>query len=462
MTDRNDERRMPMPTRRRVVSLSVAALTTLLAGCNGDAGLENESVPTETASTSTNTTLTNTTPTNGTNRIDAASIAQSPTSHVAPTDGFADVSWLAEVPVEVVKVTTLDSSGDGSLRWALELDRPRIVVFEVGGVVDLGGESIDVTGSNLFVAGQTAPSPGITTIRGGISIDADDVFIQHIRVRPGDDISEPVDGIGNSDGSNVIVDHCSVSWATDEGISSASGADNPDVTFCNNLVAEALNDSIHPKGTHSYGTLVMDRSKRVTIAGNLWAHSVGRHPRLKGGSSTVVANNVAYNFERGLRLGGGVDDETTATIVGNYYRAGTLTSSDDPVIGTTFTDSVGPVRAYIAFNATDPSEIPVTGASSGITVPNQRPLWPESLQTASATEAYETVLASCGARPADRTPHDERVLRDVRERSGSIIDSQADVGGYPDLESNERKLEVPDEGFAEWLFEFTLAVESGE
>ncbi|WP_121743346.1 hypothetical protein [Natronorubrum halophilum] len=120
----------------------------------------------------------------------------------------------------------------------------------------------------------------------------------------------------------------------------------------------------------------MDRSKRVTIAGNLWANTVARHPRLKGGSSSVVANNVGYNFERALNLGGGVDDETTATIIRNYYRAGPRTPTDDTVIGTTYTDAQGPITAYIAYNETEPNSMPVSGAGSGITMADKRPCGP--------------------------------------------------------------------------------------
>lgn len=145
-----------------------------------------------------------------------------------------------------------DPSGDGSLRRAIDQRGPRIVVFEVGCVVDLEGESLEVDRPGLYVAGQTAPSPGITLVRGGLSIDADDVILQHVRVRPGDEILTEADGIGNDGGSNVIVDHCSVSWGTDENVSTNSGREKPDITVSNNLIAECLNHSIHPKGAHSY------------------------------------------------------------------------------------------------------------------------------------------------------------------------------------------------------------------
>jgi pectate lyase len=450
-------------SRRTFLGLAGVSAVTAAAGCSG--GEDPPPATTETSADQSRATATAVgEPTAATSTaaggFDADALSASPGSHLAPADGFADASWLAERDLSVVRVTTLDASGEGSLRWALSEPGPRVVVFEVGGVVDLGGESLTVSRPNVFVAGQTAPSPGITLVRGGLHVDADNVILHHLRARPGDEVPAPIDAIGNVGGSNLIIDHCTAAWGTDEGLSTNSGPDAPDITFTNNLVAESLNDSIHPKGEHAYGTLVMNRSKRVTLAGNLWAHNVGRHPRLKGGTTTVVANNVMYDFERGTNLGGGVDDETLSSVVGNYYRGGPSTPETEPVVGTTFTDATGPIEAFVAYNETDPSTIPVLGEGTRVEVASERPLWPESLTTVGAADAYESTLATVGARPADRSPHDERVLSNVRDRSGGSIDSQSEVGGYPDFEATERSLSVPDSGLGAWLREHTAAVET--
>ena len=101
----------------------------------------------------------------------------------------APMGWAAETKGgtggQVILVTNLDAKGPGSFRAALEAKGPRIVVFEVGGVIDLGAETLKVAEPYITIAGQTAPSPGITLIRGGIDITAHDVIVQHIRVRPG-------------------------------------------------------------------------------------------------------------------------------------------------------------------------------------------------------------------------------------------------------------------------------------
>ncbi|WP_459191464.1 pectate lyase family protein [Halosimplex sp. J119] len=476
----SDQHRNPPVSRRRLLTLAGVGAAGAAAGCGslGGDSTTPESTSTDDATDSptrtpqataeaTDSASETSTPAeterSGTTiapGFDAALFEASPSSTVAPVDGFADASWLSGATPEVVKVTTLDADGEGSLRWALGQSGARIVVFEVGGVIDLGGRSLSVSQPNVFVAGQTAPSPGITLVRGGLHVEADNVLLQHLRVRPGDDIPEPVDAIGNAGGSNVVIDHCTATWGTDEGLSTNS-PDAPDVTISNNIVAECLHDSIHPKGAHSMGSLVMNNSENVTLAGNLWAHNVGRHPRLKGGTSSVVANNVMYNFDRGTNLGGGVAAETTASIVGNYYRAGPMTADNEPVVGATYTDAEGPITAFVAYNRTDPSSMPVVGDGAPIEMASTRPLWPDGLTAADAEEAYETVLSSAGARPADRTPHDERIVSDVRDREGTSIDSQDDVGGYPDLESTTRELSVPEEGLADWLREFTVAVEQG-
>ncbi len=143
-------------------------------------------------------------------------------------------------------------------------------MFEVGGVIDLAGSTLSIHEPYLTLAGQTAPSPGITLIKGGLKIQTHDVIVQHLRTRPGEAGHEKrdgweVDGISTSRAHDVIVDHCSTSWATDEDLS-ASGprfqGETPDdwrkatshrITFSHNIVAEGLSNATHRKGEHSRG-----------------------------------------------------------------------------------------------------------------------------------------------------------------------------------------------------------------
>jgi len=214
---------------------------------------------------------------------------------------------------EIIRVTNLNREGEGSFAAALEHDGPRIIVFEVAGVINLERKSLRITNPFVTVAGQTAPYPGITLIRGGISIQAHDVIIQHIKVRPGE-ADQPkksgweVDGIGCSKGAwNVIIDHCSVTWSTDENISPSGprfDGSGPEewrentshrIVISNCIIAEGLSNSTHSKGEHSKGTLVHDNASDILITGNLYASNMQRNPLFKGGARGVVVNNYIYN-----------------------------------------------------------------------------------------------------------------------------------------------------------------------
>lgn len=163
----------------------------------------------------------------------------------------------------VIKVTNLNNSGAGSLRAALEASGPRIVVFDVAGVIQLD-ERIEITEPFITIAGQTAPGDGIAIKGSPIDIQTHDVIIRGLRLRIGDGSGDPPgsrDGItlgppwsnpGNVEVYNVVIDHCSISWAIDENISSApdgSGTSGQiyDITISNSIISEALDDSIHPR-----------------------------------------------------------------------------------------------------------------------------------------------------------------------------------------------------------------------
>ena len=207
--------------------------------------------------------------------------------------------WAAQTPGgrggRIIRVTTLDANGPGSLRAALEAHGPRIVVFEVGGVIDMGMTSWTIDQPFLTIAGQTAPSPGITLIRGGIDIRTHDVVVRHIRIRTGASgrarrSGWEADALSTVGASNVIVDHCTMTWALDENLS-ASGprfqgstpeewrrGTSHDITFSYNLLAEGLADSSHPKGEHSKGSLIHDNATGILIWRNVYAHNYERSP----------------------------------------------------------------------------------------------------------------------------------------------------------------------------------------
>ena len=224
--------------------------------------------------------------------------------------------WAAHTPGgrggRIIRVTTLAASGPGSFAEALAASGPRIVVFEVGGVIDLGMKELRITEPFLTIAGQTAPQPGITFIRGGLTIATHDVVVRHIRMRPGDGDkpkwSGDIDAITTVRGArDVIVDHCSLTWATDENLSASSTrflgeseqqwmeAASRRITYSNNIIAEGLANATHAKGEHSKGSLIHDHVNDMLIVGNLYAHNYERNPLFKGGARGQVINNLIYD-----------------------------------------------------------------------------------------------------------------------------------------------------------------------
>ena len=385
---------------------------------------------------------------------------------------------------EVVRVTNLNNSGPGSFREAVaEVDGPRLVVFDVGGVIDLEEDRISIHNPFLTVAGQTAPSPGITLIKGDIHIRTHDVIIEHIAIRPGDaghskGSGWSPDGITTDRGQDVIIRNCSITWAIDEGLT-ASGPRDPTtsrrVSFINNIIAEGLDDSSHPKGPHSKGSLIHDYVKDIAIIGNLYAHNWDRNPEFKEHNIGVIVNNVIYN--PGVRAmnvrhssGSSASDNpenSQLSVVGNLLQWGPNTGKTDTdpnsetvrtvrLLRASSNDDGGEGDAFlddnIAFNR-DGGDVDIV--NSGVNILDQKPTWPEGLIALPAADVKDYVLKTVGARPWDRSEIDQRIIQSVLNESGRVIDSQDEVGGYPDYEPVYRTLEVPDSNRDEWLQSLT-------
>ena len=377
---------------------------------------------------------------------------------------------------EILRVTKLDSEGPGSLRAALEAKGPRIVVFEVAGVIDLDGRSLSIAESNVTVAGQTAPSPGITIIRGGISIQSHDVILQHLRVRPGDAGRakrsgwEP-DGISTAGGEahDVLIDHCSVTWATDENLSvSGPRLEGPQatshrVTIRNCLIAECLHNSTHAKGPHSMGSLIHDFCRNVAVVGNLYAHNNARNPYFKAHTTGVIVNNVIYNpGSMAVQLGFSAGEWKNShyepvpprvSIVGNVYIPGADTKSGLAMIerpGNVFESD----NLALAHGGKAPKIV-----GRDVELLDEKPVWPEGLEPLPAAEVFEHIVRHVGARPKDRDEIDRRVIQDLIDRKGRIIHSQEEVGGYPTVQPVYCKLDVPQENVQEWLARMAAAVQ---
>lgn len=386
--------------------------------------------------------------------------------------------WAAHTPGgrggRIVRVTTLATEGPGSFLEAVNSKGPRIVVFEVGGVIDLGLKTVKIREPFLTIAGQTAPQPGITLIRGGIDIATHDVIVRHIRVRPGE-AGQPkrsgvdFDAISTVGGRDVIVDHCSLTWATDENLSASGprfGGDTPQqwrdntshrITFSHNLIAEGLAYSSHGKGEHSKGSLIHDNARDILIIGNLYAHNRERNPMFKGGSQGMVINNLIYNpGQRAVHYNlvaaewdGHAYEDGRLALIGNVMRGGQDTPKDSVFF---MFGGSGALDLYLRDNlAVDRigRPLPMQGSYStapvGVRALKTSPALPFGVKPLPAAEVQDAVIANAGARPWDRDDIDRRILADTIEGRGEIIDSEQDVGGYP-KQAETRQAFVP----ADW------------
>ena len=373
---------------------------------------------------------------------------------------------------KILRVTTLAPSGPGSLLAALEADGPRIVVFEVGGVIDFARHEIKITRPYLTVAGQTAPSPGVTLIRTGIDVTTHDVVLQHIRVRTGSADApkragwEP-DAFSTQGAHDVIVDHCSMTWGIDENLS-ASGprftGKTPDewrrgtsyrVTFSNNIIAEGLRYSTHSKGEHSKGSLIHDNVNDILIVGNLYAHSYERNPLFKGGVRGMVINNLIYNpGPRAVHYNlipeewyGREYQNGQMTLIGNVLRAGPSTPKD---LALFMIGGSGDIELYEEDNiAVDRigNSLPKFGrytTSKAQILPMTKPALPFAVAPIRAIDVEESVIRNAGARPWDRDPIDARIVADTIEGRGEIINSEDQVGGYPQYKETRQAFNEKD------------------
>ncbi len=384
-----------------------------------------------------------------------AQVRSASSSQFGLDDGFANTSWLEDG----VDVYTITEPTREAVEAAFTASGSRVVVFETSGTIDLGGESLAITEDNCWVAGQTAPSPGITFTQGMVQIDANNCVVQHVRSRigPGDDGSiQGNDAINTQDDTqNNVIDHCTASWGVDECLS--VGYDTQDTTVTNCLIYEGLWDPYGDGADHNYGTLIGDGASNVTFAGNVWAKIRGRVPRLKSDTETVIVNNLAYFFDYAATA----DSSAVTSFVGNAYT-GPL-DTGNPVFE-------GSPTAYHTDNyAADPS----LDDDTDFAEPDSEgapPLWPSGLSEIPAADVESHNLGTAGARPADRTANDQRIIQEITDRAGNDrLDSPYDywvghhdeVGGYPDLPVNTHSLDVPDSGLRDWLGGWAQAVEEG-
>jgi pectate lyase len=370
----------------------------------------------------------------------------------------------------VIAVTTLADSGPGSLREALEQTGARIVIFRVGGTIELE-TFLFINRPFVTVAGQTAPGGGICLKNAGLVITTHDVLVQHVRIRPGNQgriVPEDNDAVGilgrhgDVDGArNVVLDHISASWSEDELISTWFGAH--DVTLSHSIVSEALNRSRHQKHTHSAGLLIGNASDRISVHHCLFAHNDFRNPLIIDGGTHQVVNNLIYDW--GVLPAEIVDNDSNSFLnfVGNVFVPGPSTDpgqheilinpnrrSTVPKIFVR--DNIGPHRAG---GGAEDWESVGYGFGNDASAPERfratAPFDAPVITVVPAQEVMELVLEGAGAVLPRRDAVDRRIVGDVRALGGRIPDSQEETGGYPVLEAGRAPVDTDADGMPdEW------------
>lgn len=343
---------------------------------------------------------------------------------------------------QTLRVTNLDDDGPGSLRHAVEQDFPRIIAFDVAGTIRLKKDLV-IRNPRITISGLGAPAGGIALADHSLIVNADDVVIRYIRSRLGSQSGEEGDAISIAGGRRIILDHVSASWSVDETLSVSARYDRTpgiyDVTVQWSIISESLRRAGHSKGDHGYGSLIRGgRGSRFSFHHNLWAHHVQRMPR--PGNYTPVADdpegpliefrsNIFYNWG-GTASGYNADTDSAATyaFIDNCYIAGPDTQG-----AFIFREENPNAKSWFSGNSLN-GVIPADQWSlvKGLHNPLAKPPQVAPVTADPAPGGCAAVLAHSGAsQPRDAV--DARVVADVAARRGRIIDTEAAVGGWPDL-----------------------------
>lgn len=376
----------------------------------------------------------------------------------------------------VMVVTNLNDSGPGSFREACEAVGPRVVVFNVAGIIKLDTRIV-IRAPYITISGATAPGDGVCVAGNTVELETHDVLIRHMRFRRGAlDATERNDSIGGNPVGNIMIDHVSASWGLDENMSMYRHMYQPpeggkelklptvNITIQNSIFSEGLN-TYH----HAFGSTIGGANS--TFHHNLWACNTGRNPSVGMIHDFTFVNNVIFNWRHRTIDGG--DHRSFYTILNNYFKPGPGTP-DGPIAyrilkpeserSKTVVDNFG--KAYVAGNVVegnarvtadnwdggiqpDVKQKPLAEALAAIRA--DAPFAHAPLTVQSAADAYASVLAGSGATLPRRDAVDTRVIGMVR--SGQVGDARASA------EDSARASEV---GYAEkWVKELEEGVTKG-
>ncbi len=396
---------------------------------------------------------------------------------------------------KVIHVTNLNDSGAGSLRAALAQSGPRIIVFDVAGVIELKS-TLGIKSGDVTIAGQTAPGDGICLKNYATQLSASNVIIRFVRFRMGDEAKQENDAIWGRYNENVILDHCSMSWSTDE---CASFYANSNFTMQWCILTESLRNSVHGKGKHGYGGIW--GGKDASFHHNLLSDHDSRNPRIDHPQiygdyvsthrgNVDYRNNAVFNWGSNSTYGG---EDGWFNIVNNYYKPGPASKNVNYFVdaygsyvkdGTVYADSYP--ELYMSGNVhTGNADITAANDASAIywhngdSYGNYNTLVtsPHSIKgpsqedvyttTHSAEDAFALICEVAGA-SLSRDSVDERACSDAKNgkvtfadggngSKNGIIDTQGAVGGWPSYEASDDEREAvkdsDSDGMPDWFEE---------
>ena len=338
---------------------------------------------------------------------------------------------------EYVVTSLADDGSKGTLRYAVEAEGPRIVTFAVSGDIHLTAP-LNIRNPYLTILGQTAPGKGITLRDHNVFITADHVIVRYLRMRLGSAAGVEADALGARHCRHLMIDHCSISWATDENASFYNLADAT-IQWC--IISEALNSSVHHKGKHGYGGIWGGRN--VSFHHNLFAHNNSRNPRfdhprlywendlLYYRGTVEFVNNVVYNWGMKAIYGG---EEGWFNVINNSFRPGPATRRNGEWLDISISETTSMIKGkfYIDGNEYDGTVVEDDRSES------ERFVTSVTINEQSAGEAYKAVLKHAGASHR-RDAVDRRIIREVRKGTATFKGSVTGLPGIIDSETDVLK-----------------------
>lgn len=378
----------------------------------------------------------------------------------------------------VIYVTNLeDNTSAGSLRYAINQSGPRIILFKVSGTIKLKSR-LNISQPDVTIAGQSAPGDGITLRDYPVVVNTNNVIIRFLRFRMGDETDQEADALGGTNKNRVIIDHCSMSWSTDECVSFYG---NKEFTLQWSILSESLRNSVHAKGKHGYGGIW--GGEGASFHHNLLAHHDSRNPRFCGSrysnrpadERVDFRNNVIYNWGANSVYGA---EGGSYNFINNYYKAGPATSKPSRILeayadGGDNSQPKGVTgKFYIAgnymtksasvssdnwqgvdLNSTFSSYAPGIGKTQ---IKSDVPFPAATVSTHSAEKAYEKIVRFGGA-SLKRDSVDLRIVHEVSTGTvtftdggngskNGLIDTQSAVKGWPVLQTTDAPTDTDNDG----------------